>query len=226
MTGRRSTSLPRIAGRLLSALALVILVGALGQAPAGAHSQLLSTNPIDGATLESPPAEVVFTFDAPLLPDTPTVSINDADGQVVSSIHPVPDGDSVSIPWPQGTPPGDYQVAFRVVCADGQPLIGAITLTVTGSGSPSATIPSAASQSAEAAATPSAAPQSGAAQSAAALPAAADATPPAGGTPAKGLAVPVVVAVAVIAAAAVALIVILVSWRRGPRGPSATRPAH
>lgn len=183
----------RALASLVAALALAATFLTLGAVPANAgHSQLLSTSPADGSVLAAPPAEVVFTFDAPLLPDTPTVSINDADGQVVSSIHPAPAGDSVSIPWPEGTAPGDYQVAFRVVCADGQPLIGAITLTITGS------------------ADTAAAPAPASAAPAASAP-----------TPAKGLPIAAILAVAA-GIAVIAIVALVISGRRRRTSAGAT----
>ena len=189
---------------LLASLVLAVAFLTLAAPPASAgHSQLLSTSPADGSVLAAPPSEVVFTFDAPLLPDTPTVSINDADGQVVSSIHPAPDGDSVSIPWPTGTSPGDYQVAFRVVCADGEPLVGAIPLTISDSGD-------AASASTATAAPPTAAPV-------------ADSV----ATPAKGLPVAAILAVvAVIVGIAVVALVYSGRRRQSSTGGTSHGPLH
>ena len=196
----------RLLASFLAAFALAATFVTVGAVPASAgHSQLLSTSPVDGSVLAGPPPEVVFTFDAPLLPDTPTVSINDADGQVVSSIHPAPNGDSVSIPWPEGTAPGDYQVAFRVVCADGQPLIGAITLTITGS---------AAGVAASTRASAASAPASPA--TSASTPAAAPAP-----TPAKGLPIAAILAVAA-GIALIALVAVVVSGRRRRTSAGAT----
>jgi hypothetical protein len=148
--------------------------------------------------LDEPPTEVRFTFDAPLLDDTDTISINDHDGNVVSSIHPKPQGDSVAIPWPVGTPAGTYQVAYRVVCGDGHPVVGAINLTL----------------SAAAAGPTSAASTSTASAPSAATPAAGDAAPPASGSPLVVVAGAVVLGAAVIAVAAV-----LITRRR-------TTPTH
>ncbi len=205
MTNRVTSG--RVLASLVAAFALAATFLTLGAAPASAgHSQLLSTSPVDGSVLAAPPAEVVFTFDAPLLPDTPTVSINDADGQVVSSIHPAPDGDSVSIPWPEGTAPGDYQVAFRVVCADGQPLIGAITLTITGSADAVAASPST-----------SAAPATTTSPATSATASAASSAP----TPAKGLPIAALLAVAA-GIAVIAVVAVVISGRRRRTSAGAT----
>ena len=137
-----------------------MVAGLAWTAPASAHSQIISTSPADGAVLDAPPAEVRLVFDAPLLDETDTMSINDADGNVVSSIHPTPEGAEVAIPWPAGTKPGVYQVAYRVVCGDGHPAIGALRLTITGGGAGAAVTAAVSSAPASTAAS-AAAPSSG-----------------------------------------------------------------
>ena len=196
-----STTARRL-GQGLATLAVLVAVGGLGAAPASAHSQLTSTTPADGSVLAVPPPEVRFTFDAPLLQDTDTISINDSEGNVVKSIHPTPEGDSVAIPWPEGTAPGQYQVAYRVVCGDGHPVIGAINLTVNGS-APAASAAPASSAAA-------AAPSQPAATAAATPVAASDAS-----TSSSGSLTPLIIGAAVLGAAVIALIVALVARRGG-----------
>ena len=122
----------------------VMLAGAvaLGVAPAGAHSQLLSTSPVDGAVLTEPPSSVVLTFNEALIPDVDSISINDAMGNVVASRSVEPVGATLSVPWPDGLPAGAYQVAYRVVSGDGHPVTGAITFTITGAGGPASGVAS------------------------------------------------------------------------------------
>ncbi|MFZ4485842.1 MAG: copper resistance CopC family protein [Candidatus Nanopelagicales bacterium] len=122
----------------------VMLAGAvaLGVAPAGAHSQLLSTSPADGAVLAEPPSSVVLTFNEALIPDVDSISINDAMGNVVASRSVEPVGATLSVPWPDGLPAGAYQVAYRVVSGDGHPVIGAIMFTITGAGGPASGVAS------------------------------------------------------------------------------------
>ena len=202
-----TSNLTRRLGQGLAALAVIVAVGGLGAAPASAHSQLTSTTPADGSVLAVPPPEVRFTFDAPLLQDTDTISINDSEGNVVKSIHPTPEGDSVAIPWPEGTAPGEYQVAYRVVCGDGHPVIGAINLTVNGSAPAASAAPA---SSAAAGAAPSQAATVTSATPAASAIAASDA--PASSSSSM---MPIIVGAAVLGAAAIALIVALVARRGG-----------
>lgn len=123
-------SLPR---RILTAAALLlVVVPALSAAPASAHSKLVSTSPADGAVLDTPPAEVSFTFDEPLLAGTDTISINDEQGNVVASGPATVDGATISLPWPADATEGTFQAAYRVVSDDGHPVTGAITITISG----------------------------------------------------------------------------------------------
>ena len=110
-------------------LGLLALVG-LSVAPASAHSKLVSSSPVDGATLDAPPTSVSFTFDEPLLPGTETISINDENGNVIATQSASPDGATISVTWPADAGTGVFQVAYRVVSGDGHPVTGAITLTI------------------------------------------------------------------------------------------------
>jgi methionine-rich copper-binding protein CopC len=110
------------------AVLLTVITG-LAVGPAFAHAGLVATTPADGATLTTPPAQVVFTFDEDLLPDAATISINDEQGNVVATQKVVPTGDSVTVPWPASLAPATYQVAYRVASTDGHPVAGAISFT-------------------------------------------------------------------------------------------------
>ncbi|MDD2857502.1 MAG: copper resistance protein CopC [Candidatus Nanopelagicales bacterium] len=127
-----------------AALGLVVMTTVSGQA----HSKLVTSSPANGAVLATAPAAVSFTFDEPLLPGVDTISINDADGQNVSSTSVEPRGNTVSTNWPAGLPAGTYQVAYRIVSGDGHPVTGAITFSYGVAGSaPSAGVAPAESSS-------------------------------------------------------------------------------
>jgi methionine-rich copper-binding protein CopC len=188
--------------RVLATASAILALGVLGAGPASAHSQLTSTSPVDGAVLDTAPTEVRLTFDSTLLDDTDTISINDENGNVVSSIHPKPEGDSVAIPWPAGTPAGTYQVAYRVVCGDGHPVVGAINVTLTAAAAGAANLATvAASAVASSAASSVPTPPS---------PSAAEPAAPSSGPP-----LPLVASALVLAAAALATGTIVVRRRRG-----------
>jgi methionine-rich copper-binding protein CopC len=106
-------------------LATLVLLFGVAPGPAHAHSKLVSTSPSDGAVLTVAPDEVVLTFDENLLQGTNTISINDDLGNVIITTPAEPQGSTIRAPWPADLPPGTYQVAYRIVSADGHPVTGA-----------------------------------------------------------------------------------------------------
>jgi methionine-rich copper-binding protein CopC len=114
-------------------LALAALIGGTAVAPvAQAHSELISTDPADGAVLDVPPTTVSFTFNEALLPDFVRFVGTDPNGQTgdlpVSSV----DGPTATIDWPAAAPAGEWRVSYRVVSQDGHPVEGGITFTYAG----------------------------------------------------------------------------------------------
>jgi methionine-rich copper-binding protein CopC len=177
-----------------AAASLLALIGLVGLAPlASAHSQLVGSSPSDGAVLTTAPAQVTFTFNEEIIPDTATIAITDANGDVVSSTKVAPDGTTVSAVWPAGLQDGMYQVAYRIVSADGHPVTGAIVVTLAAAG-----------DAASLAATASAAPSAVAS--------------PAGSADSSGssISAAAVVAIALLAAAGV-VAAVLTRRRRGAR---------
>ncbi len=131
-------------GALLALLATLMLA-----LPASAHAELESSDPADGATLAEPPTAVSFTFGEDLLDQGNAVVVTEvATGARLATPAVQVDGDTVSVGWPQDSPAGEYQAAFRVVSADGHPIEGSISFTVqesssapSESGSPAMTAP-------------------------------------------------------------------------------------
>lgn len=119
----------KILGSVAAACALLVAGIALPSV-AVAHSALVSTSPPNDAVLDAAPREVSFTFNEDLLDGADTLSINDSTGTNVASLQAKPNGPTVSIPWPAGLASGVYQVAYRVVSADGHPVQGAISFTL------------------------------------------------------------------------------------------------
>lgn len=123
--------------RLVSRLsaAAVVLVGMLAlAAPAHAHDALVSATPADGATLTAVPTEVVLTFTDQILEVEPAVLVRDEAGEQLDDVPVVVDGATVTRPLPADMPDGRYDVAWRVVSADGHPIEGAFTFTVAAGG--------------------------------------------------------------------------------------------
>ena len=107
----------------------LVLGGAVIAPSAHAHSELISSDPAAGATLDAPPARVSFTFNEDLLPDFVRFIATDPSGQTgdlpVSSVE----GPTAAIDWPIGAPAGEWTVSYRVVSQDGHPIEGAITFS-------------------------------------------------------------------------------------------------
>ena len=131
-----------------AALAVALLTPGAMLAPAAlAHSELVSSDPADGATLDAPPQTVSFTFNEALMPDFVRFIGTDPSGATgdlpVSSV----DGPTATIDWPAGAPGGEWRVNYRVVSQDGHPIEGGITFTYAAA-SPTASPTSAAPTSA------------------------------------------------------------------------------
>jgi copper transport protein len=111
-----------------SAVGLVALAGV-----AGAHASLSSSDPADGALLQSSPSQVTLTFTERPDPSLTIVHVLDSTGAQVESgpAEPVP-GQPVQIREPVGTlPKGVYTVTWRTVSeADGHVTAGAFSFGV------------------------------------------------------------------------------------------------
>lgn len=113
---------------LCSALLLAVMLAL--PAPAQAHDTLLSTDPEDGATLETSPEDITFTFSADILEVSPLVRITDEDGTELAEIVPTIDGPTATATLPEPLPAGTHSIQWRVVSSDGHPIEGTLTLTV------------------------------------------------------------------------------------------------
>lgn len=118
----------RRATRIAGLAAILVLVAVLaGPAPlASAHAALLSTDPENGARLDSPIDYVTFTFDEPVRPRIFTLVDERGDR---SEPEPEVDGDDVIVPVDTDEG-GWYALSWSVVSDDGHPISGAITFRV------------------------------------------------------------------------------------------------
>jgi len=189
--------------RTLGLLAAAVLIASGALAPAAlAHSELVSSDPADGAILDAPPTTVSFTFNEPLMPDFVRIIGTNPEGVTgdlpVSSVE----GPTARVDWPAGAQGGTWQVSYRVVSQDGHPIEGGITFSYAGpSPSPTGALPTSAAPTS--AAPTSAAPTSAAPTSAAPSPSTSPAADTSGGTSGlliAGLAVGVIVIVGVVIA--------------------------
>lgn len=96
--------------------------------PAFAHAQLLSSSPANGASLPTAD-ELVLTFNEDVSPDFVTFYA-EGDSEGVLDGEPTVDGPVVTQPL-AATANGEYAIGYRVVSADGHPVSGEITFTLT-----------------------------------------------------------------------------------------------
>ena len=129
---------------LLTGIALVLL----GAAPASAHSGLNATIPADGAEVDASPAEVVLEFDEPVSTRLSRVQVTGPAGDTWQTGAPEVSGSTVRQPLASLGPAGTYQVAYRVVSADGHPVSGTSSFTLTAAGTGTAPQQAAAGQDA------------------------------------------------------------------------------
>ncbi|GAB2698851.1 copper resistance CopC family protein [Nocardia thraciensis] len=121
-----------VSGLLLGGLALV------AAGPAAAHSSVVGTDPADGAQIDASPARVSVTFNENLQPNFPSLTVVGPDGNRWDKGQPVIDGPTASVEVGELGPAGQYTIAYRVTSADGHPVSGTRTFTLTkpGNGAP------------------------------------------------------------------------------------------
>ena len=129
ITHGRSTS------RLLPLLALAtfgaLLLAGLSALPAFAHSTLISSSPEDGAELDEAPDAVVLTFNENITDLGTDIVISGPDGEDVASGETEIDGAEVTRTLGEDLAAGEYSVTWRAVSADGHPIDGELTFSLT-----------------------------------------------------------------------------------------------
>jgi len=121
----------RVARRALAPVLAVLVLTALGASPASAHNVLRSTDPADGSTVATAPAQVTLTFDQPAVAIGTEIAVQAPDGRIVSTGEPVLVDSTVSQAITGELPAGTYTVQWRVTSADGHPLSGELAFTAT-----------------------------------------------------------------------------------------------
>ncbi len=146
---------------------LGVLIGTSGPAvaaPIPRHTSLRSITPADGATLTTPPTEIVLVFDEPVAQQFTQVVLTRSSVAVPLGETTVSSGTvRAAVPGPLDA--GSYRIAFRVVSTDGHPVTGQSGFEVIGPGpSTSAGVgaPSSAASAIASAAAPSSATGDGA----------------------------------------------------------------
>ncbi|MFP5309460.1 MAG: copper resistance protein CopC [Actinomycetes bacterium] len=124
--GGRHPSVPTL---LVRVLGLVLGLGVLLAAPAAAHTDVVATEPVSGATT-LPPPEVRVEFSGSITAVEEGIRVTDAAGGTVPVTVRV-EGTALHVDLPR-LPFGEYLAAWRVVAADGHPITGEVAFTVRG----------------------------------------------------------------------------------------------
>lgn len=128
----RPNSILALVASALLALAAIAL-GSTVLAPAAlAHDTLLSSDPEDGAVLETSPEQITLGYSADLLKVSPLIRVVDDQGATVLEQAPEITGPDAVLPLKGGLAPGSYEVLWRVVSSDGHPIEGSFSFEVTG----------------------------------------------------------------------------------------------
>ncbi|MGH3390869.1 MAG: copper resistance CopC family protein, partial [Actinomadura sp.] len=119
------------AARVIFGLAFGAALVAAGATPAAAHTALKSSNPRDGARVSEPPGVVELTFTGPLRAQLSKITVRGPGGEEFQTgPAQVASGTARQSVRTLGAA-GRYQIAYRVVAADGHPLVGTVRFTVT-----------------------------------------------------------------------------------------------
>ncbi len=102
-------------------------------APIPRHTSLRSITPADGATLTTPPTEIVLVFDEPVAQQFTQVVLTRS-GVAVSLGETTVSSGTVRAAVPGRLDAGSYRIAFRVVSTDGHPVTGQSGFEVIGPG--------------------------------------------------------------------------------------------
>ena len=125
-------------GRVASVAVAAALVGgaaapAVVLAPvAVAHSVLVSIDPEDGSELDTPPDEIVLTFNEEINQNFASVAVTAGDDRATRVVgDPSVAGEVVTVEV-DDLGPGAYTVGYRVTSSDGHVVSGSSVFTVTG----------------------------------------------------------------------------------------------
>lgn len=102
----------------------------IAAAPAAAHTDLVKSDPQQGASLAAPPSEVVLTFGEELLAGGDKLVARDGQGAKVDLGPSQVDGPVLSATWPASAASGTYTVSYRAVADDGHPLEGTVNFAI------------------------------------------------------------------------------------------------
>jgi methionine-rich copper-binding protein CopC len=127
----------------LRALSVTVLAGLallLAASPALAHTRLVSSDPADGAGLDTAPSSVALTFNDDVATEFATITVVGPDGAEWQAGEVTGTDGTLSVPVRPLGPAGRYEIGYRVVSDDGHPITGRVAFTLTTPG-PGASAP-------------------------------------------------------------------------------------
>jgi copper resistance protein C len=120
---------------VLVGFGLVMLGLQVGSGMASAHSALVSSNPPADSVLEQPPTLIELTFNQEVSESFATIALREGPDTQIEVSAPSVSGSTVTARVPGDLAPGGYTVGYRVVSADGHPITGQFSFTVTSAAS-------------------------------------------------------------------------------------------
>lgn len=117
--------------RLLAATVLMVLLSLAGAAAASAHAVLISSDPVENASLPTNPERVSATFNEQMQAAFAAMTVIGPDGGQYSDGDIAVQGATLSVGVRAGGPAGTYTVNYRGTSADGHVVSGAWSYTVT-----------------------------------------------------------------------------------------------
>ncbi|MGW2014484.1 copper resistance CopC family protein [Streptomyces sp. NPDC001927] len=126
----------RVAARVLTVPLSAVLVWS-ATVPASAHTDLVSSTPEQGASLDAPPPSIRLTFSDEMAERYAKVALTAPDGTQAGQGGPEVEGKSAILAVKPGLGAGQYTVGYRVVSADGHPVTGSYSFTVKAAPTPS-----------------------------------------------------------------------------------------
>ncbi len=97
--------------------------------PAAAHADLVSTDPVDGAALQSAPESITLSFNSKILADITELAVTNSAGELVTGIVAESAQTTATALWPVDLPGDTYKVAYRIVSEDGHPITGSFSFS-------------------------------------------------------------------------------------------------
>ena len=110
----------------------IVLLSILATAPlAAAHTQLISSDPKDGAQVAAPPQQITLTFNEPVQVDQTTVTVTGADGTAWTVGQITGKDATLLVPVTPTGPAGLYTLNFKIGSADDHAVTGTTKFTMT-----------------------------------------------------------------------------------------------